>query len=88
MTTNTNGNPVNPESTPDEPAGGKKSVWKAISTGFGVVLFFGCWILFGVVIFNHLTGIGTSVGLALLAAIIGGFIAAVIAWVAGMAGIS
>lgn len=89
MTTNANGeSPSTPDSAPDKPARNKKFSWDAFSTGFGVILFFGCWVLFGVVIFNHLTGIGTSVVLAVLAAVIGGFIAAVIAWIVGMSGIS
>lgn len=89
MATNTNSDaPSCPDSPQkDEPARGGKFSLDRILNALGILLFLGCWILFGVIIFNYLTGIGAPVVLSALAAVIGGFIAAVIAWFAGLAGI-
>lgn len=89
MTTNANGDATSsPDSRQkDELARGRKFSWDSIWNALGILIFLGCWILLGILIFNYLTGIGTPIILAVLAAIIGGFIAAVIAWFAGIAGI-
>lgn len=70
----------------EEPARGSKSSRFSFFDIFGKILFFVVWIIFGVVIFNHLTSSGTSVVLAALVALVGGFVAAVIAYIVGMSG--
>ena len=59
-----------------------------VFTGLGIFFFIVCWIVLGVFIFHVLTGMGVVVVLAVLGGIIGGFIADVILWMMGMAGIS
>lgn len=73
----------NKETSPNK--SGKFS-WDEISFGLGTLLFIACWIVLGVIIFHYLTGMGIVVVLAVLGGIIGGFIAAVITWIVGMAG--
>lgn len=88
MSTNTNGDvPSTPDSTEkEESARGSRSSRPSFSDVLGVIIFFAAWIIFGIVIFNHLAGSGTSIVLAALAAFIGGFIAAVITYIVGMSG--
>lgn len=77
---------VRSESTKPE-RGGKLSVDEGFSV-LGVILFIICWIVFGVIIFHVLMGMGIFVVFSALGGLIGGFIAAVIVFIMGMAGIS
>lgn len=85
MTTNANSDGSSSQTPTPDP--NKKFSLDAFFHGLGVVLFIICWIVAGVVIFFALTGMGIFTVFAVFGGIIGGFVAAVVIFIMGMAGI-
>lgn len=78
---------VSPEVKASDTELPRNTKWSVIDI-IGFILFACCWIVFTVLITIWVSDKGFNIVLAILAGIIGGFIATVVTWVLGRGGVT